>query len=197
MPVPLMIDEAFLKPLIVGCGPVACMKAEALCRHGVRSRMVGPEPPRWNDLIQPAPQWEADRYRSQHLEGATLVVAATDDVELNGRICDEARMRGILAVNVSDGSAGTASLCREVTVGDLTVTVSTGGASPAAGAEIIRSVTAHLKAEHWPERLALLRELRQILKERETDGAKRRETLKTLAALPLESLVIRRQEYED
>lgn len=197
MRVPLMIDAAFLRPVIIGCGPVARMKARTLCRYGVRCRMVGPEPPVWETVPQPEPLWTAGLYEAEQLAGANLVIAATADEALNARICEEAGQIGIAAVNVSQGSLGTASLPRAASLGDITLTVATEGASPAAGERILAELTQQLEQAQWPQRIALLKEMRQRLKTQVPDRQRRQMLLRELAALSLEDLLQRRSLYED
>ncbi len=197
MQVPLMIDAAFLSPVIIGCGPVACMKARTLSRYGVRCRMIGPEAPAWDPAVVPEPQWEPGVYEPSALEGANLVIAATADLELNRRICLDARQKGLPAVNVSEGDAGSASLPRAASLGDITLTVSTGGASPAAGEAMLAELTRLLEERQWPQRVAVLKRLRQLLKIRVSDRHRRQTLLRELAGLSLEDLLKRRQQYED
>jgi siroheme synthase-like protein len=46
-------------------------------------------------------RWIQDEYREDHLEGAFLAVAATDDESLNARIVEGATCRGILVCDAS------------------------------------------------------------------------------------------------
>jgi precorrin-2 dehydrogenase/sirohydrochlorin ferrochelatase len=83
--------------------------------------------------------WEAERriavllrpYETGDLNGFALVFAATDDETLQRRIAAEARAVGAL-VNVVDRPALCSFIVPAlVSRGDLTVAISTGGASPA------------------------------------------------------------------
>jgi len=119
--------------LVVGAGEVAWQKIPALLESKARVRVVSPqavpeieEAARANKL-----EWLRRPYASADLKDVSLVIAATDDPELQKRVAAEARARRIW-VNVVDVTP----LCdfiapAIVSRGDLQIAVSTGGASPA------------------------------------------------------------------
>jgi siroheme synthase-like protein len=124
--------------VVVGGGAVAERKARQLLDAGACPTVISPT------LSAALVAWHRDGriahiprlYREGDLEAAALVFAATNDAEANQQVVAEARRRGILA-NVADapatGSFHTVSTLRR---GDLLITVSTGGASPALAAQI-------------------------------------------------------------
>lgn len=195
--VPVLIKSENIKPVIFGGGPVACRKAAALCRYGVQSLLVCPQPPQELSGLSPVPRWIDGVYGPDFLQGATMVIAATGDPELNRSICAEAEAQGIFALNASSGDDGSLSFPHSGSTEDITVTVSTGGASPTAGAEILKELLETLENHHWPERVRLLGELRQILKQTESEGAIRHAQMREFGMMSLEELQKRRQEYED
>ncbi|WP_286786045.1 MULTISPECIES: siroheme synthase CysG [Pseudomonas] len=115
--------------LLVGGGEVALRKSRLLADAGASLRVVAPE-------IVPELRALAGRgahlrgYASVDLQGACLVIAATDDEMLNARISSEAKALGI-PVNVVDAPA----LCSVifpaiVDRSPLIVAVSSGGDAP-------------------------------------------------------------------
>jgi precorrin-2 dehydrogenase/sirohydrochlorin ferrochelatase len=75
--------------------------------------------------------WQDRDYRSSDLEGGFLVIAATDNEQVQQQTYEEAEKRNIL-INVAD----VPTLCNfilpaTVRQGDVTISVSTGGKSPA------------------------------------------------------------------
>ncbi len=119
--------------LIVGGGAVAARKAEALLEAGARPVVISPELSPALEAMVAAGHVEALRrpYRPGDLEGAALVIAATDERALNAAISAEAGRRGVLVNVVDDPELCTFTVPAVVRRGDLVVAVSTGGLSPA------------------------------------------------------------------
>ena len=93
-----------------------------------------------------------------------LVMAATDDPEVNARVSAAAQARSIW-VNVADAP----ELCTfivpaQVRRGDLTLAISTGGASPALARKLREELQQHFGPEYVPY-LALLQGIRERLLE--------------------------------
>jgi precorrin-2 dehydrogenase/sirohydrochlorin ferrochelatase len=135
--------------LVIGGGDVAERKTRALLDAGARVRVIAP------DLTVPLAEfvqrgqvdWVARQYSRGDLEGAFLVIAATDDPEVNAAAAREAAERGCL-VNVVDDPA----LCNFIAPavvrrGDLTIAISTGGLAPALSGHL----RARLEQEFGPE----------------------------------------------
>ena len=161
---PIVLNLSGRRALVVGGGEVALRKARALADAGAHVRVVAPKL---------APGFAEDgrfecvaaRYEKQHLEGALVAVAATDDEAVNCRVAEDARAADVL-VNVVDRP----ELCdfivpAQVRRGDLLIAVSTGGAAPA----LAKRLRERLEKEFGPEYetyLAVLREVREDLKKR-------------------------------
>lgn len=97
---PLFVNLAGRKVLLFGGGPGGPAAGQDAC--GVWSGSHG-------DCAEPDPAFlslpvrlERRAYRPGELRGAFLVLAATDDEEVNRAIAAEARARGALANNASD-----------------------------------------------------------------------------------------------
>jgi siroheme synthase-like protein len=124
--------------VVVGGGTVAERKVRQLLDAGARPTVISPT------LSAALAAWHAAGqiahiarlYREGDLAGAALAFAATNDAAANQRVAAEARERGILA-NVADApEAGSFHTVATLRRGDLLITVSTGGASPALAAQI-------------------------------------------------------------
>jgi siroheme synthase-like protein len=132
---PMMLDVADRLVVIVGGGAVAARKAAGLIECGAtRVRCVAPV----FDAAMPASvERVAARYEKNHLDGAGLVFAATDNPAVNDAVVHDAHARGLL-VNRADpdeqtpGDFATPARWRH---GPVTVTVSAGG-SPALAVRI-------------------------------------------------------------
>jgi len=127
---PVFIDLTGRRCVVVGGGEVAVRKARALGEAGARVRVVSAEPHKELDGLEGVELCEQP-YARRLLGGADLVIACTDQAELNGRVYEDCRSLSIWC-NVADDPDHCdfqvpAVLCR----GLLQIAVSTGGASPA------------------------------------------------------------------
>jgi uroporphyrin-III C-methyltransferase/precorrin-2 dehydrogenase/sirohydrochlorin ferrochelatase len=93
--------------VVIGGGAVAARKAELLLRCGARVRLVAPELAadtrellRQHSSAGQMTHLNAP-FAAQHLEGAALVIAATDSEAINSQVAQAARAGG-LPVNVAD-----------------------------------------------------------------------------------------------
>ena len=141
LPVSLLLEDRLC--VVVGAGAVAKRKVLSLLEAGARVRVVAPR-------IDPAlPEHERlqllkEPYDPAHLADAFLVIAATDDPDLNRRVaCDARRLRAI--VNVVDSPADCDFIAPAVvTRGPLQIAIQTGGASPAFARELRKKIDAIL-----------------------------------------------------
>jgi precorrin-2 dehydrogenase len=146
---PALLDLNHRLVLLVGGGQVAARKIASLLEVGARVRLVAPElsaETRAQAGHQDVELLER-RFQPADLEGAALVICATGDEALNRSVAAEAEARGLF-VNVVD----VPPLCSFIVPavvrrGDLTLAVSTGGASPAAA----RRLRQRLEGEFGPE----------------------------------------------
>jgi uroporphyrin-III C-methyltransferase/precorrin-2 dehydrogenase/sirohydrochlorin ferrochelatase len=118
--------------LVVGGGEIAARRAETLLRSGMRVTVVAPR------LCDALVQWAQDgavahrakRFEPADVEGAEIVVAATDDRAVNAAIAEAAKALRI-AVNVADDpSLSTLIVPAVVDRAPVLIAISTGGASP-------------------------------------------------------------------
>ncbi len=135
----------------VGGGTVAARKATGRVEAGADVQVVALDV---SDAMRAVPGVTlCERaYESRDLDGCRLVIVATDDPALNREVSRDADERGIW-VNAADDPANcTFTLPAAVRRGDLLVTVSTGGRSPA----VASWVRAQLEADLGPELATLL-----------------------------------------
>jgi len=152
---------------VIGGGAVAERKTESLLEYGASVRVVSPDlTPRLAGLKSEGRiEHLESEYRPERLEGAFLVIGATDDREVNRRISGDARAAGIPVNIVDDPKLCTFFVPASVRRGDLVISVSTSGSSPS----LARTIREELEARYGPEygRLAdLLGSLRDEVKER-------------------------------
>ena len=148
-PVNLLVDG---RPcLVVGGGAVAARKVEGLRRCNATVHVVAPTV---TDAIrrQPGVTWEERPYTAEDLDGRRLVIAATDDPSVNAAVFADAERAGIWVNGADDPAHCSFTLPSVVRRGDLLLTVSTAGRSPALAVWIREK----LEAEIGPEYEALL-----------------------------------------
>ena len=121
--------------LVVGAGLVAERKVLSLLRSGGDVTLISPEATQANaDLAQSSQiVWHKRQFRSGDTAGMLLVCAATDLPEINTQVFKEAHeVYGINLVNVVDVIPEcTFAAASVITHGDLTISISTSGKSPA------------------------------------------------------------------
>lgn len=144
--VPLVLDGGSLEVLVIGGGSVAARKARTLLDGGARVRVVAPRiGPDMQALVQRGVSVQARAWKPDDIGDALLVIAATDERDVNAAVAREAKHRTRL-VNVVDapheGNCVTPATHRQ---GDLLVAVCAGGV-PTAAARIRDAIAAQLDA---------------------------------------------------
>ena len=119
--------------IVVGGGQVAARKVEGLLAADTRVQVISPVLiPELQQLASSGKISFTQRaYQIGDLEGAYLVIAATDDLSVNHAVWDEATKRGCLINVVDDPEHSTFILPAILQRGEMSVAVSTGGGSPA------------------------------------------------------------------
>ncbi|MGI8920613.1 MAG: precorrin-2 dehydrogenase/sirohydrochlorin ferrochelatase family protein [Solirubrobacteraceae bacterium] len=147
--------------VVVGGGEVGLEKVEGLLACDARVELIAPSavPELQEHAREGSIAWQAREYRPEDLDAALLVIAATDDSELNIRVWEDAERRAML-VNVVD----VPPLCSFilpaiVRQGPLAIAISTAGASPALAKRMKREV-AELFGEEYARLAVLLNDVR-------------------------------------
>ncbi len=130
---PVFLDVRNRKCVVIGGGNVGEEKARKLLECEARVVVISPEVNAGVRELAEAGKltWLARAYQPGDLEGAFLAIAATDSNQVNRQIAAEAEQRNVL-LNVVDVT----HLCTFIAPavarrGDVTIAVSTSGASPA------------------------------------------------------------------
>lgn len=122
---PLFVDLEGKVCMIIGDGPVAERKAGVLRKYGARVLVYGEG------------QWDF-----AHLKDAYLVIAATNQREINEQIAQYCREQQIM-VNVADSKEESAFLFPSVVKeGGISIGITTGGASPVIASDLRKRIEA-------------------------------------------------------
>ena len=137
--------------LVVGGGAVAARKVSGLRTSGAKVHVVATAV---GDEVrtQPGVTWDERPYRRSDLEGRMLVIAATDDSATNAAVYQDAEAAGVWVNGADDPAHCSFTLPSVVRRGDLQITVSTAGRSPALAVWLRE----RFEAEMGPEYAVLL-----------------------------------------
>jgi siroheme synthase-like protein len=153
---PILLNVQGRKCLVVGGGKVALRKVKALLEHGATVEVVSPVLcPELNQLaVDEAIRAIKRDYKLEDLQHAFITIAATDYAKTNERVAAEARRGGILTNLVDDPKNSDFIVPSYFERGDVIITVSTSGRSPALARKIRSELEKNFKAEY--EQLAII-----------------------------------------
>ena len=169
--------------LVVGGGDVGLEKVEGLLVCGAAVTLVAPAA--HAALAELAAEgsivWERRRYEPADLDGSFLVIAATDDSEVNIGVHEDAEARAML-VNVVD----VPPLCNFilpaiVRSGPLAIAISTAGASPALAKRMKREIAEQF-GEDYARLAVILNEARGWAKATLPTFAERRDFFESIVS---------------
>ena len=155
------------RALIVGTGAVAQRKADTLRAAGFDVRF-------------------SEAYQSSDLDSVDIVIAATDDPDVNARVVDEARQQRVLVCDAADPGAGDFAMLATTRVGELTFAVDSGGSSPAFAKRIANDLREHFGPHHDAAARTIARMrtyVKTVVPQRE-----RASVMRELASMPIETL---------
>ena len=153
---PVFLTLAGRRVLIVGAGPVAVSKLDALRRAGALVTVVAPSV--HPAIREPGVVVEARPFEPRDLDGAWFVVAAATP-EVNAQVAREAERRRIFVNAVDDPASASAYLGGVVRRSGVTIAISTSGAAPALAGVLREAIDAVLPVDldRWT---AVARDLR-------------------------------------
>jgi precorrin-2 dehydrogenase / sirohydrochlorin ferrochelatase len=147
--------------LVVGAGDIGLEKVEGLLACDGDVTLIAPEAgPELTQLaLEGSIKWEQRTYEPADLEGTFMVIACTDDTDVNIGIYEDAERRAML-VNIVD----VPPLCNFilpaiVRTGPLAIAISTAGASPAL-AKRMKAEVSELFGEEYAQLAIMLNDVR-------------------------------------
>ena len=147
---PILVDLKGKKVVVVGGGAVALRKIESLLECGASVNVISREliPELKGYLDEGKIELLGREYREEDLEGAFLVITATDDIMLNSKVSKFARDRGMLVNAVDQPSDCNFIVPSVIKRGDLVIAVSTSGRSPAMAKRIREKLSSQFGSEY-------------------------------------------------
>lgn len=184
-PVNLNLDN--MEIIIVGGGNVALRKCMNFLDFGKSVTVLAPEfDSRFLELGNKVDLIN-DIFKEEYIDKFDIVVAATDDKEVNEEIACICRKKSKLINVVDSRDLSDFTVSSYVKRGDLLIGISTGGKIPALSAKIRRDLE-EIYDESFVEYVYLLGELREKIIKKYEDKTERKEMLKALVKLDVEEL---------
>jgi precorrin-2 dehydrogenase/sirohydrochlorin ferrochelatase len=186
---PIMVRLESRRCIVVGAGEIAAAKTTTLLGCGAQVTVIAPHA---TELVQQQARegklaWCCREFVPFDLEGAFLVIAATDSPAVNEEVFRAGKERGVLCNVVDDPERCDFYYPAVVHRGALQIAISTGGHSPALAHRLRVELEQQFGPEYeeWVEQVG--RERREILA-RDMSEDQRRELLEQIAG---------RKAYED
>ncbi|MBR2283669.1 MAG: bifunctional precorrin-2 dehydrogenase/sirohydrochlorin ferrochelatase [Ruminococcus sp.] len=180
---PFFVDISGKKCLIAGGGRVALRKIERLLDYSPEITVVSPE------ICPEIAELSGIRiirreFSDSDIDGAFMVIAATDDSALNAHIYQLCNDRNIPVNSVDDKEHCSFIFPALVHRGDITIGISTGGTSPLF-AQFIRQTAEEWLDDYHLGIAKLLSAYRPVVRERFDTEKKRKEALNAIFDLCL------------
>lgn len=160
---PIFLELGGRRVVLVGGGAVAIRKASSLLEAGARLVVVDHKPS--DAMIDVCARHGAelvrDRYSKQYVAEAVLVIAATDDQDVNERVCQDCQELEILCNIVDQPQLCDFFVPAVVKRGDLQIAIGTEGYCPAYAGHLRKKLEAQFTDEHG----RFLAELERVRKE--------------------------------
>ena len=180
---PMLVRLTGRKCLVVGAGKIAADKVAGLLIHGAQVEVVSPRAIRRIQELEKKGKivWRHRKFSLRDLDGAFLVVAATNSSMINQTVFRACKARDVLCNAVDDPLHCDFFYPAVVRRGPLQIAISTNGHSPALAARLRRELEQQFGPEwsDWVEHVGKLR--REILDKRMSAKA-RRERLLAMAS---------------
>ncbi len=170
---------------VIGGGTVALRKILGLLECHAFVRVIAPQCVQ--QIIQLFNKNTIDlcerTYQKHDIAGSFLVVAATDDAEVNAQIYQECTESNILCNVVDIPDLCNFYYAAVYTCGELKIAVSTNGASPALAQKIKTELSESYPDKYIPY-LQYLQRIRESVKEKISEASTRKEILKKIVHDP-------------
>ena len=154
--------------VIIGGGAVALRKLGIVLASGARVRVVArdfcPGISELNNSAQVA--LRTGSYVATDLDDAFMVIAATDNREVNEQVRNDAEKRGAIVSIADNPSAGDCTFPAVLRRGALEIAVSTGGRCPTFAVDVRDQIAGHIGSEYGSILELLAAEREKLL----TDG---------------------------
>ena len=184
-PINLKIDD--MKIVIIGGGKVAYRKCMNFLAFNKKVKVISQDFIEEFEEIKDQIEMIKDSYDEKYIKDDFVVVAATNNKEVNHKIGIYCRQYNKLVNVVDDKDLSNFTVPSFVKRGDLLLSVSTGGKSPSLSSKIRKDLE-EVYDDSYEEYVKLLGEARDNIIENTSDIKERRKKLKELVDLRFDEL---------
>ena len=184
-PINLKIDD--MKIVIIGGGKVAYRKCMNFLAFNKKVKVISQDFIEEFEEIKDQIEMIKDSYDEKYIKDDFVVVAATNNKEVNHKIGIYCRQYNKLVNVVDDKDLSNFTVPSFVKRGDLLLSVSTGGKSPSLSSKIRKDLE-EVYDDSYEEYVKLLGEARDNIIENTSDIKERRKKLKELLDLSSDEL---------
>jgi siroheme synthase-like protein len=172
---PVYLNLKGKRVVVIGGGEVAERKVLALTGTGASITVISPEVTTELARLAAAKsiEWHRRPYAPGDCKDAILVFSATDNREISRAVWEEAHRAGVLVNTADEPDLCDVIMPAVIRRGDLTVAISTGGASPALAATLREKLSQVLGPEYG-QLVELLGRYRQEIQRRFQDERDRK-----------------------
>ncbi|HFL3270717.1 precorrin-2 dehydrogenase/sirohydrochlorin ferrochelatase family protein [Clostridioides difficile] len=184
-PINLKLDE--LDVVIIGSGEVAYRKCKNFLEFNKNVTIVSKQILNKFYDLKGNIKIIKDDYKEIYIKDASVIIAATNNRELNMEIGLYCRAKNKLVNVVDNIEISNFTVPSYIKRGDLLISVSTGGKSPSLSSKIKKEIEERY-TEDYEEYLNVLGDIRKKVIKKYEDKSKRKDVLNMLVTLDLEEL---------
>jgi precorrin-2 dehydrogenase/sirohydrochlorin ferrochelatase len=145
---PVALNVAGKKTLVVGGGPVAARKVLSLLECDAQVTVIAPQLSPAFDVLRSRITYLERAWRSSDQAGQSLIFACTSSREVNAQIATEARACGIWCNLADDAEHSDFHGAAAIRRGEICVAITTGGGSPALAKHLKQEIEACIGEEY-------------------------------------------------
>ncbi|AKG72795.1 NAD(P)-binding protein [Salinicoccus halodurans] len=178
--IPLMIDISGKTITVVGGGKVAERRVNTLTGYGADIHIISPEvtDSLYSLYEQGKISWDRRIYDTKDAQEASLIIAATDDTAVNWSVKRNAPAHALLNM-AEEAEAGDVIFPGTLHRGRMTISVSSGGASPGLVSSMLKELD-HKYDNNYKAYVDFLYECRKLIKHSAVTGDEKKRLLKDL-----------------
>lgn len=191
---PINVELKDIKITVVGGGEVAYRKCKNFLAFGKSIRVVSPDFIDKFDYIKNEVELVYDTYKEEYIKDSFIVVAGTNNKEINKEIGIYCRNCGKLVNVIDDIELSNYTVPSYVKRGDLLLSISTGGKSPSLSSKIKKELEEKYD-DSYEEYINILGEIRQEVIKKYKNISERKIILNRLVNLTLEELRIMKNNF--
>lgn len=193
---PINLKLKDIEITVIGGGEVAYRKCKNFLGFGKSVKVVSENFIEKFSTIESKVEIINDSYKEEYIKSSFIVVAATNNKEVNKKIGIYCRNNGKLVNVVDDIELSNYTVPSCVKRGDLLISISTGGNSPSLSSKIKRELE-NKYDNTYEEYVTLLGEIRKEIIEKIEDISERKNKLNALVNLDIEELKVIKDEYKN